>query len=108
MQEDRCAAEEMGKGNNPGRMVSRFDYEKNKPVVTGPLHCMVGCVTCPQHTISFPPLSYVHRLIKERHLVKQAKDGLVGNLLIIDQSRVSPLPANPPGEDDWRQAAAFT
>ena len=46
-------------------MVYRFDYEKNKPVVTVPLHCMVGCVTCPQHAISFPPLSYVHRLIKD-------------------------------------------
>jgi len=66
-----------------GRMVYRFDYERNKPVVTVPLNCMVGCVTCantcPQHAISFPPLSYVHRLIKERHLVKQAKEALTGN-----------------------------
>lgn len=66
-----------------GRMVYRFDYERNKPVVTVPLHCMVGCVTCantcPQHAISFPPLSYVHRLIKENHLMKHAKNVLANN-----------------------------
>ncbi len=66
-----------------GRMVYRFDYETRKPVVTTPIHCMVGCITCantcPQHAISFPPLSYVHRLIKERHLLKEAKATLDAN-----------------------------
>jgi len=66
-----------------GRMVYRFDFDKKIPVVVDPLHCMVGCVTCantcPQHAISFPPLSYVHRLIKGHHLVKHAQKALNEN-----------------------------
>lgn len=63
-----------------GRKVYKFDYEKKKPVISAPLNCMVACVTCantcPQHAISFPSLSYVHRLIKEHHLIKKSREKL--------------------------------
>jgi len=66
-----------------GRKVYRFDFDRKIPVVVDPLHCMVGCVTCantcPQHAISFPPLSYVHRLIKGHHLMKHAQKVLQEN-----------------------------
>lgn len=63
-----------------GRMVYRFDYELKKPVVSAPLNCMVACVTCantcPQHAISFPSLSSVHKLIKEHKLIQKAREEL--------------------------------
>jgi formate hydrogenlyase subunit 6/NADH:ubiquinone oxidoreductase subunit I len=38
---------------------------------------MVGCVTCenlcPQRAIGFPPVSYIAHLIKENHVLVEAK-----------------------------------
>ncbi len=66
-----------------GRMVYKFNFEKKKPVVVNPLNCMVACVTCanacPSRAISFPPLSYVHRLIKENDLIKKSREELNNN-----------------------------
>lgn len=66
-----------------GRMVYRYDYEKEKPIVFAPFNCMVACVTCfntcPQHAISFPSLSTVHKLIKEDKLIRTAREELDGN-----------------------------
>jgi len=66
-----------------GRMVLKFDFKKKMPVVANPLNCMVACVTCanacPSHAISFPPLSYVHRLIKENDLINKSLEKLNSN-----------------------------
>jgi CDP-4-dehydro-6-deoxyglucose reductase len=66
-----------------GRMVYKLDYEKKKPVVIAPLNCMVACVTCanvcPSRAISFPPLSYVHKMIKENDLIKKSREELNNN-----------------------------
>ena len=66
-----------------GRMVYKFDFEKKKPVVVNPLNCMVACVTCanacPSRAISFPPLSYVHRLIKDNDLIRKSREELNKN-----------------------------
>ncbi len=59
-----------------GRGVFKFDFKKKKPVVVNPLNCMVAC---PSHAISFPPLSYVHRLIKEKYLIKKSREELNNN-----------------------------
>ena len=57
-----------------------FDYRNNIPVVAYPLRCKVGCTTCantcPVHAISFPPLTYVHRLIKKRQVISVSKKDL--------------------------------
>jgi CDP-4-dehydro-6-deoxyglucose reductase len=61
--------------------VYKFDYKKNSPVVAYPLRCKVGCTTCantcPAHAISFPPLSYVHKLIKKGQVISTSKRDLV-------------------------------
>lgn len=61
-----------------GRGVYAFDYEQNRPVVVAPLMCMVGCTTCAtictQDAIEFPSQGYIRHLIKERRLLRQAKD----------------------------------
>jgi len=66
-----------------GRMVYRYDYEKKKPLVSAPLNCMVACVTCfntcPQHAISFPSVSAVHKLIKGHKLIQKAREELECN-----------------------------
>lgn len=66
-----------------GANVYAFDYEKKKPVVIAPLKCKVGCVTCantcPTHAISFPPLSYLHRIIKRRGLLTTSRKELKDN-----------------------------
>lgn len=66
-----------------GRMVYRFDYEKKKPVVVNPMNFMVACVTCAnvctQCAISFPPLSYILKLIKDHDLIKKAHETLNNN-----------------------------
>ena len=60
-----------------------YDYEKKKPVVSAPLNCMVACVTCfntcPQHAISFPSVSAVHKLIKGHKLIQKAREELECN-----------------------------
>ena len=61
-----------------GRGVYAFDYEQNRPVVVVPLMCMVGCTTCAtictQDAIEFPSQGYIRHLIKERRLLRQAKE----------------------------------
>lgn len=63
-----------------GRKVFDFDFERNKSVVAHPLQCMVGCVTCenlcPQKAIGFPPVSYLAQLIKDNHVLVEAKRNL--------------------------------
>ena len=65
---------------NCGRNVYQFDYEKNVAVVARPLNCLVGCTTCqntcPQHAISFPPLSYIHKLIKKNKVIQRSREEL--------------------------------
>jgi CDP-4-dehydro-6-deoxyglucose reductase, E3 len=66
-----------------GANVYAFDFEESKPVVAAPLNCKVGCVTCantcPVHAISFPTLSYLHKLIKTRNVLKTARNELKNN-----------------------------
>jgi NAD-dependent dihydropyrimidine dehydrogenase PreA subunit len=63
-----------------GRGVYAFDYEQNKPVVANPLMCMVGCTTCAtictQDAIEFPSQGYIRQIIRERKVLRQAKDML--------------------------------
>ncbi len=60
-----------------GRKVFDYDFERRKAQAARPTQCMVGCVTCenlcPQRAIGFPPVSYVARLIKENHVLAEAK-----------------------------------
>lgn len=60
--------------------VYAFDFENNKPVVVAPLNCKVGCVTCantcPTHAISFPPLSYLHKIIKKENVLTTSRNEL--------------------------------
>lgn len=66
-----------------GANVYAFDFDKNKPVVVAPLNCKVGCVTCantcPVHAISFPPLAYLHKVIKKRNVLAASRDELRNN-----------------------------
>lgn len=64
-----------------GRGVYGYDFEREKPLVREPLHCMVGCVTCanicPEGAIGFPPLQQLHKMIRARKvLVRVKKDEL--------------------------------
>lgn len=60
-----------------GRKVFDYDFEKRRAVTARPTQCMVGCVTCenlcPQRAIGFPPVSYIAHLIKENHVLVEAK-----------------------------------
>jgi len=60
--------------------VYAFDFEKKKPMVVAPLNCKVGCVTCantcPVHAIGFPPLSYLHKIIKKRNVLTTSRNEL--------------------------------
>ena len=60
-----------------GPKVFDFDFTKNKAVVVQPLKCKVGCVTCantcPIVAISFPPLSYLHKLMKNEKIIAHAR-----------------------------------
>lgn len=66
-----------------GRGVYAFDYEQNRPVVVAPEMCMVGCTTCAtictQDAIEFPSQGYIRHLIKERKVLRQAKEMLRNN-----------------------------
>jgi len=63
-----------------GKNVYAFDYEINKPVVTAPQACMVGCTTCAtictRDAIEFPSTGYIRQLIRDRKLLAQAKNML--------------------------------
>jgi CDP-4-dehydro-6-deoxyglucose reductase len=65
-------------GCGPG--VYAFDFDKRKPVVVAPLDCKVGCVTCantcPVHAIGFPPLSYLHGIIKKEQVLTRSRKEL--------------------------------
>jgi NAD-dependent dihydropyrimidine dehydrogenase PreA subunit len=60
-----------------GRKVFDYDFDRKKAVTARPTQCMVGCVTCenlcPQRAIGFPPVSYIAHLIKENHVLVEAK-----------------------------------
>lgn len=66
-----------------GANVYAFDFERKQPVVIAPLKCKVGCVTCantcPVHAISFPPLSYLHRIIKKKNVLNSSRKELKDN-----------------------------
>lgn len=59
---------------------SVFDFDCKKPVIVAPLNCKVGCVTCanicPVHAIGFPPLSYVHAIIKREQILTRSRKEL--------------------------------
>jgi CDP-4-dehydro-6-deoxyglucose reductase len=63
-----------------GRQVYGFDYDANIAVVANPLNCMVGCTTCAtictQDAIEFPSTGSIRQLIKQRKLLRTAKDQL--------------------------------
>jgi CDP-4-dehydro-6-deoxyglucose reductase len=67
-------------GTSCGRNVYAFDYKTNRPVVVAPLMCMVGCTTCATNctrdAIEFPSTGYIRQLIRDRKVVRQAKDML--------------------------------
>jgi len=62
-------------GCGPG--VFKFDYENNHAIVTKPLSCKVGCVTCantcPTHAISFPSLTYLHKQYKPKNVIQNSR-----------------------------------
>jgi CDP-4-dehydro-6-deoxyglucose reductase len=66
-----------------GKGVYQFDYKENVAVVANPLNCLVGCTTCentcPQHAISFPPMSYLHKTIKKRGAIQHSRKELTSN-----------------------------
>jgi len=67
-----------------GRQVFKFDYENNAPIVANALNCLVGCTTCentcPQHAIGFPPMSYLHKIIKKRGVIQHSRRELMSNM----------------------------
>lgn len=60
-----------------GRKVFDYDFDRRKAITARPTQCMVGCTTCgnlcPQQAIGFPPVSYTAQLIKENHVLVEAK-----------------------------------
>lgn len=67
-----------------GKGVYKFDYKNNAAVVAAHLNCLVGCTTCantcPQHAVSFPPLSYVHKIIRKQGMIQRSKKELESNI----------------------------
>ena len=63
-----------------GKSVYAFDYEAKIPVVVAPTMCMVGCTTCATNcgrdAIEFPSIGSIRQLIRERKVLRQAKDML--------------------------------
>ena len=63
-----------------GPKVFRFDFENMKAVVVEPFKCKVGCVTCantcPVTAISFPSLSYLHKILKSNKVISTSKKEL--------------------------------
>jgi CDP-4-dehydro-6-deoxyglucose reductase, E3 len=66
-----------------GRQVYTFDYEANVAVVEHPMQCMVGCTTCAtictRDAIEFPSQGYIRQVIREKKILRQAKDMLKEN-----------------------------
>lgn len=62
------------------RSVYRYDFETQKPVVTTPGNCMVGCTTCantcPAHAISFPSIESILQLEKQSQIHHAIEDEL--------------------------------
>lgn len=67
-----------------GRGVYAFDYDQNRPVVSRPQMCMVGCTTCAtlctQDAIEFPSTGYIRQMIRKNRLLRHAKDQLKNNV----------------------------
>jgi CDP-4-dehydro-6-deoxyglucose reductase len=63
---------------NCGAKVYTFDKVKQKPIVSAPLKCKVGCVTCqntcPGFAISFPSISYLHQIIKAKKVIQYTRN----------------------------------
>ncbi len=61
-----------------GKKVFDWNIEKNRPVVSRPKNCMVGCTTCfvlcPNNAISFSSYDYLKDLIVKFDIVKKSKD----------------------------------
>jgi NAD-dependent dihydropyrimidine dehydrogenase PreA subunit len=80
-----------------GRGVYAFDYEQNKPVVVAPQMCMVGCTTCAtlctQDALEFPSTGFIRQLIRDRKLMRQAK-----NLLRSEPAKYDVRQRMPPTE----------
>jgi CDP-4-dehydro-6-deoxyglucose reductase, E3 len=66
-----------------GRQVYAFDFERNRPVVVSPDHCMVGCTTCAtictQDALEFPTRGFIRHLVRDKKLLRQSKDELRAN-----------------------------
>lgn len=79
-----------------GRQVYAFDYEKNRPVVVNPYHCMVGCTTCAtvctQDALEFPSRGFIRQLVRERKLLRHAKDELKAGRETHDVTLRRPVP----------------
>ena len=67
-----------------GPSVFKYNYKKKKAVVTEPMKCRAGCTTCsntcPTHAISFPPMSYIHRLIRDKEIIAKTRRELESNV----------------------------
>ncbi|MHA1490347.1 MAG: 4Fe-4S dicluster domain-containing protein [Promethearchaeota archaeon] len=63
-----------------GRKVFKFDFEEKKSIVIATLKCKVGCITCantcPAFAISFPSLSYLHKIIKTKKVISTSRNEL--------------------------------
>jgi len=63
-----------------GTKVYKFNFEQKKAVVVAPSNCKVGCVTCentcPAYAISFPPLTYLHKIMKTNQVLTTSKKEL--------------------------------
>ena len=63
-----------------GPKVYKFNFEEKKTIVVEPFKCKVGCVTCantcPAFAISFPSLSYLHKIIKTKKVISTSRNKL--------------------------------
>lgn len=63
-----------------GPKVYKFNFEEKKAIVVAPFKCKVGCVTCantcPAYAISFPSLSYLHKIIKTKKVISTSRNEL--------------------------------
>jgi NAD-dependent dihydropyrimidine dehydrogenase PreA subunit len=80
-----------------GRGVYAFNYDTNKPVVTTPQMCMVGCTTCafvcPEDALDFPSRGYIRKLVKDNKILRQSKDMLRANREKYDVTLREPVAA---------------
>ena len=63
-----------------GSRVYKFNFEEKKTIVVEPFKCKVGCVTCantcPAYAISFPSLSYLHKIMKTKKVISTSRNEL--------------------------------